>query len=153
MAIWAGGGLYAAQMGARGPHDDFEAAEEVIRSAFADYAEHEDFDRICDDYTTDDLEYVTRNGTFRGPEQLKSEIAAQGVRWRFENEMTDLVDAGEGAVIAITEFKRLDKDTGEVAWKTWPATVLRVLDGKIVFWEGYVDSRKALEDFGVEQHG
>ena len=28
---------------------------------------------------------------------------------------------------------------------------MRVLDGKCVFMEGYIDSRKALEDYGVEQ--
>jgi ketosteroid isomerase-like protein len=138
-------------MGARGPHDDFESAAVVVRRAYADYAEHEDFDRICDDYTTDDLEYVTRNGTFRGPEQFKSEVAAQGTRWRFENQVKDVIDGGDGVVIAITEFKRLDRDTGEVAWKTWPAAVMRVLDGKVIYWEGYIDSRKALEDFGVQQ--
>jgi hypothetical protein len=138
-------------MGARGPHDDFEAAEKLIRRAFAEYREHEDFDRLCDDYFSDHLEYVTRNGTFRGPEQFKSEMAAQGVRWQFESELKDVIDAGDGTVITITEFRRVDRDTGEVGWKTWPAGVLRVLDGKFVFLEGYIDARKAFEDYGVEQ--
>jgi ketosteroid isomerase-like protein len=138
-------------MGARGPHDDFEFVSGLIRKAYSDYREHEDFDRLCDDYISDDLEYVTRNGTFHGPGQWKRESADQTSRWRFDNELTDVIDAGDGAVITISEFRRIDRDTGEVAWKTWPAAVLRVLDGKLVFFEGYIDSRKALEDFGVEQ--
>ena len=138
-------------MGARGPHDDFEAVARLVRQAFADYREHEDFGRICDDYMSDDLEYVTRDGTFRGPDQFKSESDVQTTRWRFDNQLKEVIDAGDGAVITISEFKRLDRDTGEVAWTTWPAAVLRVLDGKVVFWEGFIDSRKALEDFGVEQ--
>jgi ketosteroid isomerase-like protein len=138
-------------MGARGPHDDFESASGLIRKAYSDYREHEDFDRLCDDYISEDLEYVTRNGTFRGPDQWRSEAAVQTSRWRFDNELKKVIDAGDGAVIAISEFRRVDRDTGEVAWKTWPAAVMRVLDGKCVFFEGYVDSRKALEDFGVEQ--
>jgi ketosteroid isomerase-like protein len=138
-------------MGARGPHDDFESAEKLVRRALAAYAEHGDFDRLCDDYISDDLEYVTRNGTFHGPDQWKSENAVQGSRWRLENELKDVIDAGDGALIVLGEFRRIDRETGEVAWKTWPASVVRVLDGKLVFFEGYIDSRKALEEFGVEQ--
>jgi ketosteroid isomerase-like protein len=138
-------------MGARGPHDDFESASGLIRKAYSDYREHEDFDRLCGDYISDDLEYVTRDGTFRGPDQWRSEVVVQTSRWRFDNELKKVIDAGDGAVIAISEFRRVDRDTGEVAWKTWPAAVVRVLDGKCVFFEGYIDSRRALEDFGVEQ--
>jgi limonene-1,2-epoxide hydrolase len=138
-------------MGARGPHDDFESTEKLLRQAFAEYADHQDFDRVCDDYISNEVEYVTRNGTFHGPGQWKSEIGVQTARWMFENELKDVIDAGGGAVITIHEVRRVDRDTGEVVWKTWPAGVTRVLDGKCVFWEGYIDSRKALEELGVEQ--
>jgi ketosteroid isomerase-like protein len=138
-------------MGARGPHDHFESAAELIRRTFAEFAEHEDFKRLVDEYCSDDLEYVTRNGTFHGTEQWKSEVDVQADRWRLENEVMDIIDAGDGAVITISEFKRIDRETGEVAWKTWPAAVVRILDGKCVFFEGYIDSRKALEEFGVGQ--
>jgi ketosteroid isomerase-like protein len=138
-------------MGARGPHDDFESAAERIRKAFAEWEDHGDFDRLCDDYISDDVEYVTRNGTFHGVDHWKSELGAQTARWKFENEIKDIIDAGDGAVITISEVRRVDRDTGEVVWKTWPAAVVRVQDGKCVFFEGYIDSRKALEEFGVEQ--
>ena len=138
-------------MGARGPHDDFESAAALIRRVYAEYDEHEDFHRLLDDHCSEDFEYVTRNGTFHGTEQWKSEADVQSTRWRLENELKDIIDAGDGAVITIAEFKRIDRETGEIAWKTWPAAVLRILDGKLVFWEGYIDSRKALADFGVEQ--
>jgi ketosteroid isomerase-like protein len=138
-------------MGARGPHDDFDSASALIRKAYSDYREHEDFDRLCDDFVSEEVEYVTRDGTFHGHERWRREIATQTSRWRFDNELTDIVDAGAGAVITISELKRVDRETGEVVWKTWPAAVLRVLDGKCVFFEGYIDSRRALEDFGVER--
>jgi ketosteroid isomerase-like protein len=138
-------------MGARGPHDDFESAEKLIRQVYAEFSEHQDFSRTCDEYVSDDVEYVTRHGTFHGSERWKSEFESQASRWEVLNEVQDVIDAGEGAVIVLTEFRRVDRDTGEVAWKTWPAAVLRVEDGKCVFFEGYIDSRKALEEFGVEQ--
>jgi ketosteroid isomerase-like protein len=138
-------------MGARGPHDDFESAAQLIRRVYAEFVEHQDFDRTCDEYVSEDLEYVTRNGTFHGPDQWKSEFATQSSSWQFVNEVQDIVDAGDGAVIVLSETRRIDRDTGEVGWKTWPGLVMRVLDGKLVFFEGYIDSRKALEEFGVEQ--
>jgi ketosteroid isomerase-like protein len=144
-------GGYIQPMGARGPHDDFESAATLLRRGYVEYAEHRDIDRICDDYMSDDLEYVTRNGTFKGPDQWKSELSVQTGRWQINNELKDVIDAGDGALILLTEFRRIDRESGEVVWKTWPALVVRVLDGKLVFLEGYIDSRRALEEFGVEQ--
>lgn len=138
-------------VGATGRHDDFESAARLVRKAYAEYAEHRDFDRICDAYISDDLEYVTRNGTFKGPDQWKSELSVQTGRWQINTELKDVIDAGEGALIGLTEFRRVDRESGEVVWKTWPAIVMRVLDGKLVFLEGYIDSRLALEEFGIEQ--
>jgi ketosteroid isomerase-like protein len=138
-------------MGARGPHDDFESAARLVRRVYAEYAEHRDFDRLCDEYISDELEYVTRDGTFQGPDQWKSEIDVQKERWQLNNELKEVIDAGDGALIALTEFRRVDRESGEVVWKTWPAVVMRILDGKLVFFEGYIDSRRALEAFGVEQ--
>ena len=138
-------------MGARGPHDDFESAAKTVREAYAQYTRDEDFDAVCEAYVSDDLEYVTRDGTFRGADQWKSENAVQSSRWRLENELKDVIDAGDGALIVLSEFRRVDRESGEVAWKTWPAMVMRVHEGKCVFLEGYIDSRRALEAFGIEQ--
>jgi ketosteroid isomerase-like protein len=138
-------------MGARGPHDDFESAKRLIRAAFAHYSLHQDVEFVRDNYVADDIEYVTRHGTFRGPEEWMAESAAQEKRWRMEFELEELIDAGEGAVIAFNEARRINRDTGETEWKTWPAVVLRVHLGRIVFFEGYVDRRRALADYGLEQ--
>jgi ketosteroid isomerase-like protein len=138
-------------MGARGPHDDFESAEKTAREAFEHYGEHRDLDLIYETYVSDDVEYVTRHGTFHGPDQWLTEFKVQQTNFDFDFEVEEVVDAGEGAVILLNKVLRKDRESGEVVWKAWPAIVVRVLGGKIVFWEGYIDRRKALVDLGVEQ--
>ena len=137
-------------MGARGPHDDFETASKAILAAYAEFTMNQDRDELRRKYLSDELEYVTRQGTFHGPDQYLSELEVQQRKWNVEVEPDDIIDAGEGAIIALVKFMRVDKETGTVDWKVWPAVVLRVKDGKMVFNEAYVDRRKALADFGVE---
>ena len=137
-------------MGARGPHDDFESAKRVIRAAFAQFALDQDLD-AARAHIDEDAEYVTRDGTFRGPDRWSSELAVQMQAWRVEVEIEEIVDAGEGAVVLLNKVRRVDKETGKVVFKAWPAAVVRVHNGKFVFFEGYVDRRKALADLGVEQ--
>jgi ketosteroid isomerase-like protein len=137
-------------MGARGPHDDFESAKRVIRAAFAQFALDQDLD-AARAHIDDDAEYVTRDGTFRGSDRWYGELAVQMKEWRVEVEIEEIVDAGEGAVVLLNRVRRVDRETGEVVFKAWPAIVVRVNDGKFVFFEGYVDRRKALADLGVEQ--
>jgi len=137
-------------MGARGPHDDFESAKRVIRAAFAQFSLDQDLD-AARAHIDDDAEYVTRDGTFRGTDRWYGELAMQMKEWRVEIEIEENVDAGEGAIILLNRVQRVDKETGEVVFKAWPAMVVRLHDGKFVFFEGYVDRRKALADLGVEQ--
>jgi hypothetical protein len=138
-------------MGARGPHDDFESAEKTAREAFEHYAEHRDLNLIKEAYVADDLEYVSRLGTFHGPDKWMSDFAVQEANFDFDNEIEEVIDAGEGAIILFNRVLRKDKESGEVVWKAWPAVVARILDGKFVFFEGYIDRRRALADLGVEQ--
>ena len=137
-------------MGARGPHDDFESAKRVIRAAFARFTLDQDLD-AARAHIDDDAEYVTRDGVFRGSDRWYSELAVQMEEWRVEVEIEEIVDAGEGAVVLLNKVRRVDKETGEVVFKAWPAVVVRVHNGKFLFFEGYVDRRKALADLGVEQ--
>jgi ketosteroid isomerase-like protein len=138
-------------MGARGPHDDFETAKETIHAAYAEFNLTQDRDALRRKYLSDELEYVTRQGTFQGTDQFLSELEVQQQKWTLESEVEEVIDAGEGAIIGRIKFMRVDRETGEVAWKAWPAVVLRVHNGKLVFFEGYIDPRRALADFGVEQ--
>ncbi len=137
-------------MGARGPHDDFESAKKLIRAVFAQFALDQDLD-AARAHIADDAEHVTRDGTFRGSDRWYSDFAVQMEKWLLEVEVEEIVDAGEGAVVVLLEVRRVDKETGEVAFKAWPANVVRVQDGKFVFFEGYPDRRKALADLGIEQ--
>jgi ketosteroid isomerase-like protein len=138
-------------MGARGPHDDFEAAKNVVRAGFAEFTVTQDAEEAIRKYASEDLEYVTRQGTFHGLEQWRSDGRGQLANFRLEIEVEEIIDAGDGALVVFNKARRLDKETGEVVWKAWPAVVVRVLDGKMVFFEGYVDRRKALADYGVER--
>jgi hypothetical protein len=138
-------------MGARGPHDDFETAKKTILAAYAEFTLTQDSDELRRKYISDELEHVTRHGPFHGPDHFLSELEVQKRKWVLDSEVEDIIDAGDGAIIVIAKFTRVDKETGKVAWKAWPATVIRIKDGKMVFNEGYVDRRKALADYGVEQ--
>jgi hypothetical protein len=138
-------------MGARGPHDDFETAAKLIRAAYAEFALTQDLESLRRKYIADDLESVTRHGTFHGSDHFMSELEANSKNWTLEGVVEDIVDAGEGALIVFVKFLRKEKDTGKVAWKAWPAIVMRIHEGKMVFNEGYIDRRKALADLGVEQ--
>jgi hypothetical protein len=138
-------------MGARGPHDDFETAKKTIHAAYAEFNLTQDGDELHRKYISDELEYVTRQGTFHGPDQFLSELEVQRQKWALESEVEDVIDAGEGAIIVRIKFSRIDRETGDVAWKAWPAVVVRIQNGKFVFFEGYIDPRRALADFGVEQ--
>jgi hypothetical protein len=69
--------------------------------------------------------------------------------WDVEIEVEEIIDAGEGAILLLNRVRRIDKETGEVAFKAWPANVIRVHDGKMVFFEGYVDRRAALAALGL----
>jgi hypothetical protein len=51
----------------------------------------------------------------------------------------------------VTRHGTFHGGSGDVVWKAWPAAVVRVLDGKLAFFEGYVDRRAALAALGVEQ--
>lgn len=122
----------------------------MIRAAFAQFALDQDLD-AARAHIDDDAEYVTRDGTFRGSDRWYGELAVQMKEWRVEVEIEEIVDAGGGAIVLLNRVRRVDKKTGEVVFKAWPAMVVRLHDGKFVFFEGYVDRRKALADLGVEQ--
>lgn len=135
-------------MGARGPHDDFESAKAVIDAAALAFASG-DWDTIRE-LADPEAEHVTRYGTVRGPEQLIADFTPQMERWTISFYREELRDAGGGALVSMLEVERRDPETGEVGMTVWPAIVIRVHRGKIVFLEGYVDRRKALAALGIE---
>jgi ketosteroid isomerase-like protein len=134
-------------MGARGPHDDVDSAKAVVDAALR--AMNEGDVATGRALIDDDLEHVTRDGVVHGPGRLFEEFGTQLERWQIAYELEELIDAGEGALIAIVKVERRNRESGEVEWKAWPALVVRILNGKVIFFEGYVDRRKAIEDLGV----
>ncbi len=64
--------------------------------------------------------------------------------------MDGILDPGGGALLVNLNNRRIDREGGEVVWKAWPTFVLRVLAGRLVFCEGYIDRRQAYADYGVE---
>ncbi len=138
-------------MPARGPHDEFDSAAETLRAGYAEFNRDQDVEAIGRKYIAPDIEYVTRDGTFNGPDRLLSELGVQQENWRVETDIEEILDAGEGALVMLTKISRIERDSGKVVWKAWPAVVVRVKDGRLAFFEGYVDSRKALADYGLER--
>jgi len=137
-------------MPARGPHDEFDASKAIIRAAYAQLTLDNDLAEIRRRFVADDAEYVTRDGTL-GVDRWEDDWRAQTQRWKIETEVEEIVDAGEGAIIVLLKMRRIDESTGEVAFKAWPANVVRIHDGKLVFFEGYPDPRKAFADLGLEE--
>ncbi len=129
-------------MSARGPHDDLDAAKAIVVAGLEAMGRG-DLDS-CRDLVNDEVEHITRDGALRGPGRLLDELSTQLERWRIDYELKELIDAGDGALIALVDVKRFDRAAGKLEWKAWPAFVVRILDGKVVFFEGYVDRRKAI---------
>lgn len=100
--------------------------------------------------THEAAEHVTRDGVFLGPERMITEFTPQLERWVISFYVQELIDAGGGALVSLVEVERRDRSSGEVVLKAWPAIVVRIHEGKIVFLEGYVDRRKALAALGVD---
>jgi ketosteroid isomerase-like protein len=98
-----------------------------------------------------DVEYVTRDGVRHGRDHVVSYWEPQLERFAMDFELERIVDAGGGTVIMLHTVIRRSRETGEVEMRAWPAVVLRVREGKIVFLEGYRDRRKAFSDLGLEQ--
>jgi ketosteroid isomerase-like protein len=134
-------------MAARGPHDDFDAAKAVVIATVAaiNSADFDEGARLIDE----NVEHVTRDGVLHGSERMLGDFAAQLERWEIAYELEDLIDAGDGALVAACKVERRNRESGYLDWKAWPALVLRIHGGKIVFLEGYVDRRKAFDDLGV----
>ena len=100
------------------------------------------------DLAAENVEHVTRDGVVFGPERLISEWEPQLERWAVSFYLEELRDAGDGALIAMFEIERRDRESGKVALKAWPAIVIRVSGGKIAFLEGYVNRARALAALG-----
>jgi hypothetical protein len=135
-------------LGARGPHDDFEAAAATIDAGMVALAGG-DFDAVRA-LTDPECEHVTRDGVVRGPERLIADFAPQLERWAISFYLEDLRDGGEGALAGLFEVERRDRESGKLDWKAWPAIVMRVHGGRIVFLEGYIDRREALDALGLD---
>jgi len=127
----------------------FEEAENVLSAAF-DALNRGDLD-AAEELCAPGIEIVTRDGTQHGPAYLRDfwsrQLAAFDIEWEVER----VHDAGGGAVIVEQRVTRRNKETGGVELRAWPAAVVRVRDGSIVFFEGYQDRRKAFADLGLEQ--
>ena len=126
----------------------FEEAERVVRQV-TEALNRGDLD-AAEAMLADDVEWVTRDGPGRGPEILRETWAPQLERFEVKFEVERVVDAGDGRVILVQKVDRLDPETGELELRAWPALVIRVRGGKVVFVEGYPDRRKAFTDLGLD---
>ncbi len=142
-------------------YDAFEEARPVVERLLQLSQEASDLDPVRDAERVQsmveeatglysaDVELVTRDGILRGPERLISDwkIQTRDFRWRFDS--VRFLDAGDGTVVAFHKFVRNARE-GDDYLVSWSATVFRVRDGKIVFFEGYPDANKATRDLGLD---
>ena len=111
--------------------------------------------RLAAELADPEIEFVTRDGRFSGRDEFVSTVEGfmQATDRRFvaEFEVQDLIEAGDGVVIALLEVRRRSRDSEADYLTAWPANVWRFRDGRAVFFEGYQDRAKALSDYGVER--
>jgi ketosteroid isomerase-like protein len=127
---------------------NFEEAERIVRRV-TEALNRGDLD-AAEALFAEDVEWITRDGPARGPKVLRDIWAPQLERFDVKFEVERIVDAGDCRVILVQKVDRRDPETGEVELRAWPALVIRVQDGKVVFVEGYPDRRKAFTDLGLE---
>jgi ketosteroid isomerase-like protein len=126
----------------------FEEAERVV-GAVTEALNRGDLDAAVA-MLDEDVEWMTRDGSARGPEVLRDIWAPQLARFDVNFEIERIVDAGDGTVILVQRVDRRDPETGDLELRAWPALVIRVANGKVAFIEGYQDRRKAFTDLGLE---
>jgi ketosteroid isomerase-like protein len=127
---------------------NFEEAEQVVRQV-TEALNRGDLD-AAEAMLAEDVEWVTRDGPARGRHVLRDVWAPQLERFEVKFEVERIVDAGDGQVILVQRVDRLDRESGELELRAWPALVIRVENGMVVFVEGYPDRRKAFADLGLD---
>ena len=98
---------------------------------------------------SEDVELVTRDGTLHGPQRVVSDWEVQTRDFRLRFEGLRFLDAGDGTVVAVYRLMRSARE-GDDYMTSWSAIVCRVRDGRIVFFEGYLDGSQALRDLGLD---
>lgn len=142
-------------------YDAFEAACEVIERLYElgqeggdldPELERDRLDAVIKEATalfSGDVELVTRDGTLHGAERFFSDWEVQTKDYRLRFEQVRYLDAGDGTVVAVSKMVRTARHGGDYV-TSWPASVYRVRGGKVVFFEGYPDGRKACDDLGLD---
>lgn len=126
---------------------------ELIRGVYSAW-ERGDFSSI--DWAHPDIEYVHADGlepgTWRGAAGVRRAFTSFIGPWRdWRVEAEDVLEAGDGRVIALFRFygqgKTSGLELGEIATKG--ANVFEFRDGKIVRLVQYFDRERALSDVGL----
>ena len=130
---------------------DVESFEDARKAAYAlATALNERDEAAARRVLAEDMEHVTREGTKRGPDRLIEFWGLQLEQFNVGFELEDVVDAGDGRAIMLQTVTRRNPESGQVEMTAWPAAVIRVQNGRVVFLEGYQDRRQAFIDCGLE---
>ncbi len=110
---------------------------------------------FVDEHVHPEIEFVTREGRLSGREAFRTWVQGfvEATERSFvaEFELKEVLEADDGAIVALLEVRRRSRDSEEEYLTAWPANVWRFRDGQAVFFEGYGDRGKALRDHGVER--
>ncbi|MFL5907079.1 MAG: nuclear transport factor 2 family protein [Solirubrobacterales bacterium] len=128
--------------------ESFEGARRVV-FGIADALRRRD-EAAARELLAEDMEHVTREGPKRGPDALIEFWRLQAERFNVTFELEGVFDAGDGKLVMLQTVTRRNPESGKVEMTAWPAAVIRVSNGKIVFLEGYQDRRQAFIDCGLQ---
>jgi ketosteroid isomerase-like protein len=127
--------------------------EETLRRFYAQ--PFREWPRLAAEFADPEIEVVTRDGRLHGREAAVAELTgfvdATHRRFEAEFELEEIVDAGDGVLIALLTVTRRSRDSEADYLDAWPANVWRFRDGRVVFFEGYQDRRKALREYGIKR--
>lgn len=100
----------------------------------------------------DDCEYVTRRGTFRGPDKFISQWEAQLERYAisWEPHPPRLFDAGDAVVTVARLVRRVRGDPSRYLDEPMAAAIFRVRNGVLVYIDTFLDARDAFEAAGLD---
>jgi ketosteroid isomerase-like protein len=128
----------------------------VVRDAFVAY-NRGDLDAFLDEYCTDDIDYRAAEGApdDHGPIQGKDALRAFMQDWidmfdDFAVEPVELIEAGEGTVIAVVRISGRAKLSGVETDLTY-AELLTLRDGKVAWGRQYWTKEQALVAAGISE--
>jgi ketosteroid isomerase-like protein len=119
-------------------------------SVLPDSSEWAEMRREAESLFADDVQLATRDGTLYGPQRIFDDFAVQLKGYTLTLDLRQLFGSSDGSVVAVWKFTRMSRENPDDHFWNLAAAVYRVRAGKIVFFEGYPNARRACEKLGID---